>query len=710
MRGNLAQEPLPDILKKLARERRSGILGVSVSEQIRKFIYFERGGIIFASSNDRNDRIGECLMRQGMLLESDFHRASQAMGQGKRFGQILVELGIMNQRELMDAVMVQILDIIFSLFQFSAGPFEFMERENSVPEDLKMNLSTGSIILEGVRRIPDIAVIQRGIGDLNQTFIPGRMPFPGITLLSLKPLERQLTEVITGPTSVMDAVMMTQNPPNLTLKAMYGLISVGLIDRNEVSPVQAAPSPATTQPYPPSVPAQAYQPPPQPPPPIPQPQPAPPVAPVYHAPMVGAVTQPISPPPAVIQPPPQVVQAPPLPVVQPAPVIQAPPSIPVAPSIPVVASPRPIQVAPPPVAVTPPPAPPVPVSAATQDSPSGKLLTAMKERLERAKNPFEILGIQPGTPRFEIRDAYVRLARDFNPERYKNAHPNTRFEVELIFGRIKEAYETLLNAPSGEVQAQTGPLSTSSTGALSLPTGRSTGPLRPPDESRSSGSLNPPSGRATGPLTPPPSSGMTSDPLDAVSGRAPVGSQTVPNPPPPPSGTFNPASGRPTGPLPPPQLLNGTGALPPSPLTGALPTVESASGREQKAEYLFEEAKRKISERDYSGAISCLREAVELVPGSAKYRLVLGTTLSAFPTFIGEAEVQLKRVTQLEPTNITPHIALGQMYLKAGMKPQAEKAFKDALKIDPFSKIAREALGAPEPEKPKGFLDRFFKG
>lgn len=701
MKGNLLQEPLPDILKKLARDGRSGILGIGVSEQVRKFIYLERGGIIFASSNDRNDRIGECLMRQGMLLETDFNRASQAMGQGKRFGQILVELGIMDQRELLNAVMVQILDIIFSLFQVPAGSFEFMERENSVPADLKMNLSTGSIILEGVRRIPDLAVIQRGIGDLNQTFIPGRTPFPGITLLSLKPLERQLTEVITGPTTVMDAVMMTQNPPNLTLKALYGLISVGLIDRNEAPAIQAAPPPVQAYQPPP----QAFQPPPQVYQPPPQPVYQPVESPAYPAPMVGAVTQPIAPPPAPF------VQTPaPVPVVQspppPAPVVQ-PPQIPVAPVIPVVASPRPIQVVPPPVTAAP---APIPVNSGSLDTPSGKLLAAMKNRLERTGDPFEILGIRPGTPRFEIRDAYVRLAKEFNPERYKNAHPTTRFEVELIFGRIREAYETILNAPSGEVGSQTGPLSTSSTGSLSLPAGRSTGPLRPPNESRSSGSLNPPSGRATGPLTPPPPSGMTSDPLDAVSGRAPVGSQTTPVPSSTPSGAFNFPSGRPTGPLPPPQLLNGTGPLPPSPPTGALPPVEGASGRDQKAEYLFEEAKRKIGEQDYSGAVSCLREAVELAPNSAKYRLVLGTTLSAFPTFIGEAEIQLKRVAQLEPTNITPHIALGQMYLKAGLKPQAEKAFKDALKIDPFSKIARDALGAPEPEKPKGFLDRFFKG
>lgn len=709
MRGNLVQEPLPEILSRLAREGRNGILGVTASEKIRKFIYWERGGIIFASSNDRNDRIGECLMRQGMLLESDFIRASQAMGQGKRFGQILVELNIMNQRELLDAVTVQILDIIYSLFQLSSGPFEFMERENSVPEDLKLNLSTGSVILEGVRRMPDIGAIQRGIGDLNQTFIPGRSPLPGVNPLSLKPIERQLLEVITHPMSVMDAVMMTQNPPNLTLKALFGLISAGLIDRN-------APQPAPIQPVP-VHPPQAYQ---------------PPVAP----PPIQA-TQPLRP----IQPP------------APIPVVAPPAAIPTVQPVPWVSSPQPVQnppiSTPPPVAPpmafppSPPPSPPLqatPIfSPAADISPSGKLLAAMKDRLERATTPHEILGIRPDTPRFEIRDAYVRLAKEFNPERYKDAPATTRFEVDRIFHRIKEAYETLLNAPSGELKSSTGQLPSPMTGALTVPAGRATGPLRPPGGAGNSGSLSHPSGRATGPLSPPPS-GLSSDPLDAVSGRAPTGSQTTHLPPHPPSGSFNPPSGRSTGPLPPPQLLGGTGyapssspsgplnppsgrstaplpppqllngTLPLSPPSGSQSMVGAVTERERKAETLFEEAKRKISEQDYSGAVSCLREAVELFPNSAKYRLVLGTTLSAFPTFIGEAEIHLRRVAQIEPTNVTPLIALGQMYLKAGMKPQAEKAFQDVLKIDPFSKIARDALGAPEPEKPKSFLDRLFKG
>jgi hypothetical protein len=329
----------------------------------------------------------------------------------------------------------------------------------------------------------------------------------------------------------------------------------------------------------------------------------------------------------------------------------------------------------------------------------------MKERLEWATTPYEILGIRPETPRFEIRNAYVRLAKAFNPDLFREAPPTTRFEVDRIFHRIKEAYETLLQLPSGELKPTTGPLRPP--GAMTVPAARSTGPLRPPVAPGNSGSLNPPSGRATGPLSPPPS-GMSSDPLDAVSGRAPTGSQTVRLPNSSPSGPLNPPSGRATGPLPPPQLVGGTtGPLPPPQL---LTGTGFNQGREQKAEALFEEAKQKISAQEFTGAVSCLREAVQLVPDSARYRLVLGTTLSAFPTFIGEAEIHLNRVIQMEPNNVTALIALGQMYLKAGLRPNAEKAFRAVLKIDPNSKVAREVLGEPESEKPKSFLDRLFKG
>ncbi len=585
MKGDLSREPLPNILNALSRKRRSGVLCVSFSEDIRKSVYWEQGAIVFASSTDRNDRIGECLMRQGMLSQNDFFRASLSMGQGRRFGQILVELGVMTEKEFQDALMVQILDIVFSLFLLPEGEFEFTDHEQSVPNDLRLSLSTGSIILEGVRRIPDVAVVQRGIGDLNQIFIPGLQPMLDSRTLSLKPIERQLIEVITGPITLMDAVMLTQNPPNLTLKALYGLLSVGLLDRQAPAPGDnAAPEPPLTAALPP---------------------------PVTHP-------------------------------------------LPSAPD-------------------------------ASAPNPSGNLLAAMREKIERTTDPFIILGVSPGAARFEIRDAYIRLAKDFHPDRYRDAPPTTRFEVDTIFDRIREAYENLVSGPEEIARPSTGPLTPMQTGPLSLPASRSTGPLRPPESSSPSGSLTPPPARTTGPLSSPPS---------------PPASSTGPLSPP----------SRSTGMLSMPGPASGTGPLPTPPPTSPLQITGNSLSREENAENLFEQARQRITERDYQTALACLREAVRLVPESGKYQLVLGTTLTAFPKFQSEAETVLRKAAELEPFNTRPLIALGQLYTRTGMNIQAEKAFRDALRIDPDSHAAKNGLAAVETEKPKGFLDRLFKG
>lgn len=231
LQGDLVQDALPDVIRRIYTRRLSGELTLT-HEKISKSIYFELGAIVFARSNDRADRIGESMMRNGLLSEADFLRASEAAGQGKRFGRALVDLGIISERDLANAVTFQILGIIYSLFEWTKGQYRFTAQEKPVPDDLRLELSTANIILEGVRRIRDFSIIQRGMGDLNRLIGPSSNPLLRTQSLSLKPIERQLVAGINIPMNVLQAMMLVNGPPNATLQALYGLISAGVLERH----------------------------------------------------------------------------------------------------------------------------------------------------------------------------------------------------------------------------------------------------------------------------------------------------------------------------------------------------------------------------------------------------------------------------------------------------------------------------------------------
>lgn len=230
MRGELSQECLPDVLRQLYLERRSGCLRLT-QEHTRKEVFFELGAMIFASSNRREDRIGESMLRHGTITQEQFDQAQSQMGRGKRFGKILVDLKIISERDLVANVTFQVLDIIYSIFNWTTGHYEFYEVEKTISEDLKLELSTASIILEGVRRISDMDVIERGLGDLNRLIGPCTNPLLRLQTLSLRPLERQIIEFIKEPMSLIKLLVKIKSPAETVLRSLYGLLSSGVLER-----------------------------------------------------------------------------------------------------------------------------------------------------------------------------------------------------------------------------------------------------------------------------------------------------------------------------------------------------------------------------------------------------------------------------------------------------------------------------------------------
>ncbi len=230
--GQLTAVGVPDLIRRAYGERFTGELLLKRGDE-QKQIYFETGNIVFASSNQPADRIGAALLRQGLITQADFDQVLAQTATGKRFGQALVEAGLMSQRDLLTNITFQILDIIYSVFNWTTGTFTFIAGEQRVAEELKLKLTTASIILEGVRRIEDFGIIRRGLGDLNRFIAPASSPLLRLQTMTLKPFERQLLELITQPLDLLHLLIIAGAPPATTLKALFGLLSAGVLEQTD---------------------------------------------------------------------------------------------------------------------------------------------------------------------------------------------------------------------------------------------------------------------------------------------------------------------------------------------------------------------------------------------------------------------------------------------------------------------------------------------
>jgi len=158
--GMVEKCSIPDILNLLNIQKKTGVLIVRY-EDVEKKIYMKDGEIVFASSNLKEERLGECLVRRGKITMAQLEEASREMSEGKKLGRILVEKGWITPKELFYGVRAQVQEIIFNVFPVSKGYFYFLEGVFDHENVVRFNMSTQMLIMEGIRLSDELGAFRR---------------------------------------------------------------------------------------------------------------------------------------------------------------------------------------------------------------------------------------------------------------------------------------------------------------------------------------------------------------------------------------------------------------------------------------------------------------------------------------------------------------------------------------------------------------------
>src|SRR5262245_58644969 len=119
-KGDLHDHFLPELLFQFYESKQTGTLVLALGE-FRKAIVFMHGDIVFATSNLKEDTLGEALVRRAIISLNDYAMAEELMGPNRRFGEALVEMGKIDESELLKVLTYQIQSIIYSLFFWPTG-------------------------------------------------------------------------------------------------------------------------------------------------------------------------------------------------------------------------------------------------------------------------------------------------------------------------------------------------------------------------------------------------------------------------------------------------------------------------------------------------------------------------------------------------------------------------------------------------------------
>ena len=162
--ANVQSFPMADVLSLLHRSNKSGFLLFASSEN-EKAIYLHRGEVIFASSNQDVDRLGQCLFRGGVLTLAQLRDAEKRWTPNARLGKVLVERGTLTPKELWNGVKFQVEEIVRSVFAYTTGSVHFWEGEVQPDNVVKLSLPTRRLVSQGLRRRDELLRFLAAIED-----------------------------------------------------------------------------------------------------------------------------------------------------------------------------------------------------------------------------------------------------------------------------------------------------------------------------------------------------------------------------------------------------------------------------------------------------------------------------------------------------------------------------------------------------------------
>ena len=228
--GSLANVPVAEVFRRVAAEELSGDLQVHLGSAI-KSVYFDHGFVVFAASNLKRDRLGESMIDAGRISRHEFALASMIMkGSKRKFGEALVQAGVLSEEDLGREVAMQVNRIVLSFFKSKEGIYSFDERGTNIPVDLMVSLSIYRILLEGVRFMTDGKLILAGLPPLNTSVkVAGRPPFT-VEPRKLKAVEQELLKGARTPTPLASLLQDVEADRGLALRASYGLWAAGLLE------------------------------------------------------------------------------------------------------------------------------------------------------------------------------------------------------------------------------------------------------------------------------------------------------------------------------------------------------------------------------------------------------------------------------------------------------------------------------------------------
>lgn len=227
-RSDLGTTPLPEVLLTIHKHRVPGVVECSRGDEI-KHVFIDGGNIIFASSNQTTDSLGDRLLSAGRITQDQYDESVRRLtseGNGKRQGAILVEIGALQPKDLFVNVVEQVQSIVWSIFDWDRGTVVFEPGRRKKTEFIKLAIPIPQAVMRGIRVMSEPKRLLARVGG-RQTVLE-RDPDRITVDIKLDPDEQSMLAMVDGRRSLQEIIENAPVPTPLAARLVYGLHILGL--------------------------------------------------------------------------------------------------------------------------------------------------------------------------------------------------------------------------------------------------------------------------------------------------------------------------------------------------------------------------------------------------------------------------------------------------------------------------------------------------
>ena len=231
IRGSLREASLPDVLQLLALGKKTGCLSI-VHKSNFGSIYFTQGKICYASIVNRRDRLGDIMVKNGILSQEQLDRAIEAQRTHRdtRVGELLVAQSAITRAQLESQVRLQIEQAVYALFTWSEGTFNFEPDARPESQDIVVSMNPESLLLEGARRVDEWGQIAKKVPSFDIIFEVDHRKLRA-SGVALEEDQRRVLELIDGQRDVAHIIEDAGLGDFEVGKALFGLVTAGFAHR-----------------------------------------------------------------------------------------------------------------------------------------------------------------------------------------------------------------------------------------------------------------------------------------------------------------------------------------------------------------------------------------------------------------------------------------------------------------------------------------------